>query len=145
MTIQGDEQVERLLATLLKPQWEDLMDQVGATVSAQTVDRIADEKKDSLGNAWEAWSAKYEKTRHGGHSLLQGNNDLLNSINHQVQGRSVEVGSHLVYAAHHQFGSEKTSGRGSGIPARPYLGISDDNRDKLEQVIAEWFTGLLNT
>ena len=161
MTIQGDEQVERLLAALLQPQWDDLLDQIGGTVVAQTQERIADDKSDPQGEPWKAWSGKYAQTRHGGHSLLKGNNDLLNSINHQVIGMSVEVGSHLVYAGIHQKGGEikvtpkmrgylhyrdihlKGSTSSIKIPARPYLGISDDNRDELEEIISEWFSDLI--
>lgn len=40
-----------------------------------------------------------------------------------VTDSSVDVGSDRPYAAVHQFGSSKTSGRGSGIPARPMLPI----------------------
>lgn len=144
LTIQGDDAVEQFFARMMHPDWEDLLDQVGGTIVDQTQVRIAKEKASATGEPWEEWSAKYARTRHGGHSLLQGNNDLLNSINHQVVGQSVEVGSHLVYAAHHQFGSEKTSGRGSGVPARPYLGISADNCDKLEEIIAEWVQGMMD-
>lgn len=39
----------------------------------------------------------------------------------RVTSRKVVVGTDRVYAAVHQFGSSKTSGRGSGIPPRPFF------------------------
>lgn len=41
-----------------------------------------------------------------------------------VTGRYVKVGTDRPYAAVHQFGSKKSKGRGSGIPARPYFPLS---------------------
>ncbi len=143
ITVHGDEDIERLFAELTQPNFDDLMEGIGALVVSQTQTRIADEKESPTGEPWEEWSPKYAETRHGGHSLLQGDNTLLNSINHQVAGQTVEVGSHLIYAGHHQFGSDKTSGRGSGVPARPYLGISPGNRDEIEEFVNDFISNLL--
>lgn len=143
MTIQGNEEVERLLATLLQPDWEKLMTRVGARVARQVRVRITRERSSPDGTPWPEWSARYAESREGGQDLLQDSGALVDGLGYLVQGKSVEVGTNTLYAAHHQFGSEKTSGRGSGVPARPYLGISDANRDELEEVIADWFAGLM--
>lgn len=56
------------------------------------------------------------------HNLLRKSSGLWKSIRiTQVNGDSVTVGSDRVYAAIQQFGSAKRKGRGSGIPARPFL------------------------
>jgi phage virion morphogenesis protein len=137
LTVDGLEGVEALLARLDNPDLNQLLDEIGATVVSQTQSRIADEKRGPNGEVWPEWSSKYARTRHGGQSLLQAKNPgLLSSITHLVHGSTVEVGSALPYAAHHQFGSDKTSGRGSGVPARPYLGLSDENRDEIETICA---------
>ena len=60
----------------------------------------------------------------GGHAILRKSGDLWKSIHVGAVGNdSVEVGSPKVYAAVHQFGSKKKTGRGSGIPPRPYFPI----------------------
>jgi phage gpG-like protein len=51
-----------------------------------------------------------------------------------ISGTTVAVGTDRVYAAVHQFGSSKTKGRGSGIPARPFFPIdSSGNLTSLAQ------------
>lgn len=62
-------------------------------------------------------------------------------------GQSVEWGSSLIYAAVQQFGAQKgafgTNARGSSIPwgnipARPFLGLSTEDEDKLKSLLQEW-------
>jgi phage gpG-like protein len=68
-----------------------------------------------------AWPARKKAAKH---PLLIKSGDLRQSIHTQVQGSdSVKVGSPKPYAAVHQLGSDKTSGRGSGIPARPFFPV----------------------
>jgi phage virion morphogenesis protein len=145
LTVNGLEGAEALLARMDNPDFTRLLDEIGATVVSQTQSRIRDEKRGPDGENWPVWSAKYARTRHGGQSLLQGesNPGLLSSITHLVRGNRVEIGSALPYAAHHQFGSKKSSGRGSGVPARPYLGLSEDNRDEIETICAGFIERLL--
>ena len=76
-----------------------LLDGIGAEVESQTRRRLEEEKTAPDGEPWELWSDRYQRTRHGGHSLLVGEGDLLDSIQYQVAGDEVEVGSNLVYAA----------------------------------------------
>lgn len=144
ITVHGDKEVEKFFASLLQPNLDEMLDDIGALVVSQTQSRIADEKEDPSGTPWADWTDRYAQTRHGGHSLLQGDGTLLNSINHQVIGGAVEVGSNLVYAGHHQFGSKKgKTGRGSGVPARPFLGVSPDNRDEIEDLVNDFIRDLL--
>lgn len=106
---------------------DGLLDVVGATVETQTRRRITDLKAAPGGEAWPAWSDEYAKRRPGGRSLLMGEDNLLDSVTFLVVGQTgVEVGSNLIYAATHQFGDEDR-----GIPARPYLGISEANEIEL--------------
>jgi phage virion morphogenesis protein len=98
------------------------------------------------GENWAAWSLGYAKTRKSGtkrgvktgHSLLRDTSALLASIQFEAFSDRVETGSNLVYAAVHQGGSVKTSGRGSGIPARPYLGFSDDEVTEAHEILSQW-------
>jgi len=56
------------------------------------------------------------------HQLLRKTGTLMRSIRVvEVTNDKVTVASDRVYAAHQQFGSSKSSGRGSGVPARPFF------------------------
>ena len=61
---------------------------------------------------------------------------LRNSIQvQQVTPDSVTVGSRLKYAAIHQFGGQAGRGRKVNIPARPYIGMSDQARRDIVNAI----------
>lgn len=115
-----------------------LLDAVGAEVGAQVRTRITSEKKAPDGKPWAAWSPAYAKTRHANQSKLQSSGELIDSITHlvAVDGSFVDVGSNLVYAAIQNFGGAKVGK--PNLPARPYLGFSDDNQDDLRGVIVKW-------
>ena len=62
-------------------------------------------------------------------------------------GSSVEIGSNLIYAGVMQFGAAQgafgTTARGSpipwgDIPARPFLGLSEEDRTNILATITEW-------
>ncbi len=144
LTVKGLAGVEALLMRLNDPPMDDFLDAVGALVVSQTQSRLADEKAGPKGEAWLELNPAYKARKKGSGGLLQLEGDLVNSITHLVHSGGVEVGSNLVYAAHHQYGSEKESGRGSGVPARPYLGVSAENMDEIERVCERFLEGLLN-
>lgn len=125
------ERLESFTGTTLFP----LRDAIGGEIENQTRRRIAEEKHRPDGTAWEDWSADYASTRHQGHSLLEGEGHLLDSITYQVDGDQIEIGTNLVYGAIHQFGGAQV---GKKIPARPFLGISSDNEDDLLSIIDAW-------
>lgn len=112
---------------------EPLLDRVGALLDSQAQRRIAEEKASPDGEQWPDWSDDYAATRHGGHSLLMNEGDLVQSIQHLVDGYTLEHGSNLVYARTHQEGDPSRN-----IPQREFLGISDDNAREIDEVIGEW-------
>jgi phage virion morphogenesis protein len=134
----GLRHLERRLAALGGFDAGALLDMIGSEVESQTRRRLSEEKHAPDGAAWPAWSPEYAATRHGAHSLLEGEGDLIGSLDHVVDGNEVEIGSNLIYAATHQFGDEEER----GIPARPYLGLSPDNERQIERTIIEWFKEL---
>jgi len=119
---------------------KQLLDVVGATVESQTRRRIEEEKFAPDGTQWPNWLDSYAKTRHGGHSLLIGEGDLLGSIGYAVYFGSdeVEIGSNLIYAATHDQGDEDR-----GIEQRQFLGLSDANQDELDRIVDEFIDGLM--
>lgn len=133
-----DRELDRLskrLDRMAAMELDELMDIVGAEVENQTRRRIESEKTDPEGNEWEDWSPAYGKTRHSGHSLLEGEGSLLDSMTYELNQDSVVVGTNLIYGAIHQFGGEEV---GIDIPAREYLGLSVENEDDILAVVDEW-------
>ncbi|MGL6458857.1 phage virion morphogenesis protein [Aeromonas hydrophila] len=155
---------QRLLDTLGRSDHKaELLESIGAVAESQTRRRISDEKTAPDGTPWAPWSTDYAKTRHGNQSLLQGDGDLLDSIEYQVQRNSVRVGSALAYAGVHQDGFSGTVQvpahlrritqafgkalafpvyqsvgsftRQMEIPQREFLGLSSDNQTELLAVI----------
>lgn len=91
--------------------------------------------------AWAPWSEAYAATRNSGkHSLLVGDNDLLESVQSYSTGSEAIVGSNLVYAAIQNFGGEEV---GRAIPARPFLGLSDDDVADLRDLVTVQIGGLM--
>lgn len=110
-----------------------LLEDVGAEVESQTRRRIQSEKTAPNGEAWDPWSESYAETRHGGHSLLQGEGALLDSIQHLVEGNETVIGSNMVYARAQQEGNPKQN-----LPAREYLGLSPENVRDVDDVMNDW-------
>ena len=112
-----------------------LLESVGGEVESQTRRRISEEKAAPDGTPWQPWSDDYAETRHGGHSLLEGEGELLDSLQFLVGDDQVEIGSNLIYAAIHQHGGDEV---GIPIPARIYLGISPENEEDLMGILDDW-------
>jgi len=132
------ERLEESLDKLSAPDYRNLLDALGQEAESQVRRRLAEEKTDPEGTEWESWSQRYARTRHSGHSLLEGEGNLIDSIQYAVVEDTVLVGSPLVYAAVHQFGGEEV---GIPIPPRPYLGFSPENEQDLEAVMVDWLEG----
>jgi phage virion morphogenesis protein len=129
-------------------------DAIGEMIVGQTKERIATEKTAPDGAAWAPWSVAYDNTRnHSKHSLLvgEGSPGLMESIANYTRGSTIEVGTNLIYGKIHQFGGEPgkdgadvpSGAVGSGIPARPYLGLSGRNEAEIEELVADVIAGYL--
>ena len=68
---------------------------------------------------------------------------LRNSITARAGADRVEVGTNLVYGAIHQFGGPAGRGRKITIPARPYLGLSDADADRVEGLVQDYLREVL--
>lgn len=127
---------EDVLARLADADLSALVYRIGQLVENQTERRIATEKAGPDGQFWPAWSDRYARTRSERHSLLVGEGSLTGSIQNYTTGDSAVVGTNLIYGAIQQFG-------GNGIPARPYLGLSADNRSEIEDLVVALLDGML--
>lgn len=124
------------LARLSDDQLQEMLASIGTLIENQTKHRIEHEKRSPDGDPWDPWSQEYALTRHGGHSLLRNEDHLRYSIGWQLHGDEVMIGTEVPYGATHQFGRD-------GIPARPYLGLSGENREEIERLVVGSLEGLL--
>ena len=120
---------------------EELLDAVGATSASQARQRIQETKADPDGDPWPTWSDAYAARRPAGKSLLFGEGDLDDSIQHLVEGDEAHVGSNLPYAAHQFWGSDGEFAW-RNIPSRQALGVGRTDvaelRDVIADVISDW-------
>lgn len=110
-----------------------LYEVLGSEVESQTRRRLTEEKTDPDGRPWPEWSESYAQVRPNRGGLLELDGGLVDSLAYEVEGDAVIVGSNLVYALVHQEGHDDM-----GIPARSYLGISDENLDDLGQLVMDF-------
>ena len=138
-----------------------LLQSIGVEMEAQTQERF-DTQKSPDGDSWKALAQKttayYASKGWAARSILVGEGSLRDSIASEVQGGawSTLVGATMEYAAVHQFGAEikpKSAkalfvpGYGllqkATIPARPYLGVSQDDAKAIEAAAAKFLEGII--
>ncbi len=131
-----DAALARLAAVLANP--SAVMDQVGRYLTASTLRRFEREQAPD-GKPW----LKSARALAEGGKTLTDTGRLRGSIAHTVTdgGRAVEVGSNVVYAAIHQFGGRAGRDRRVTLPARPYLGIDERDRDSILHIVARAIEG----
>ncbi len=141
LTLQGIAAVETRLGRLASADLEDLAFNAGELLQQTTIERIVSGKAGPDGTAWPAWSADYAATRKANHSLLFASGALSGQttlgVQNYTEGDTVKVGANAVYAAIHQFGGKAGRGRKVTIPARPYLGLSDADREAVEALVID--------
>ena len=125
---------------------EPLLAAVGLVLEDSTIARF-DTGTDPAGVRWESYAPLnplYAMVEKKGTSILVGSGFLRGSIRSGVVGHTLFVGSDAVYAAVHQFGAVIQPRKGRylsfmmgghlwhvdsvWVPARPYLGISDEDQ-----------------
>lgn len=129
-----------------------LLMQIGEALAESTMRRFPAGK----GPDGVPWAPKSAVTmarhpRGGKRPLIGESKTLATSITFDVQGKTVVVGSNAIQAAVQQFGAPAGSlwqgkdkrGRNArapwgDIPARPYLGISDEDEVTILEIVAEY-------
>lgn len=95
----------------------------------------------------DAWKPSQRAEAESGQTLRL-TSRLRNSITYAASHDRVEVGTNVVYGAIHQFGG--VVGRATGkagpvrrprLPARPYLGASEDDRTDITQALNDHLRG----
>jgi len=94
---------------------------------------------DPEGNQWEPLKPKtVERKKKNADKVLIEHGDLMGTLHYNNSGSELEFGTNLIYGATHQFGREE-----SGIPARPFLGISRDDEAEIVNIIEDHISAAL--
>ena len=135
ITIEGLDAVNHKLKAWASLRYSGLLEGLAGLVENQTKTRIADEQISPDGQAWPQWSSRYAKTRHGSHRLLQNTGHLFESIHAKLIGQRAVIGTNLTYAKAQQDGNSAHH-----LPARAFLGVSQDNTQELQQLVDTWIS-----
>ena len=158
----NDADIERVLSKVSAhlTDMSDLMNEIGEQLEYETKERF-DQGVAPDGTAWAPKSqATLDAYKQRGQTVdvrpLFGPNadgvPLRNSIFRDYGPDFVEIGTNKVYGATMQFGAAKgsfgTDAGGSSIPwgnipARPYLGISDQDRTNIDATVNEWLADIV--
>jgi len=131
---EGLKALDSVIGALSSGNRADLFHGLAVELEQQTKTRIQQEKTDPENDApWKPWSINYARTRQTRgadgqerHSLLINEGHLLQSIVGEFDDTGIAVGTNLVYAPWHQH-------------TRPFLGISRDNREDLEDLVQNFY------
>ena len=122
---------------------QNLMENIGETIVSSVLQRF-EEGKGPDGAAWEvsgrAWSDGLKKDGKFGQTLVD-TGRLKGSMVYEASPDMVVVGSNVEYSAIHQFGGMAGRGRKVKIPARPFLGINDEDKKEIKHMIEKYLQG----
>lgn len=152
--IEGDVQpLLQKLASLFNLDKRGLNATLAETVRESTVERFRTGKDPS----GKKWKTSIRAANEGGKTLVQ-SAQLRNSINSRTDASGFVVGTNVIHAATHQLGADRTirarkakalrfqvGGRWVTkkavrirIPARPFLGLSDEDVEEIKATIDEY-------
>lgn len=133
-----------------------LLGEIGEQLLQATLMRFdAEETPDG-----DKWEPSYRATAEGG-KTLQDRGHLRDSYVYQVGGDYVEIGSDMIYAAIHHFGGLIKPKQPGGklkfkvgdrfaqvdqveIPARPALGLNDNDAGDIDEIVRDFYQELIN-
>lgn len=152
--VEGDfRKLRHSLSKLQNFNYSALNKDIGEELKLQTADRFK-KQEDPKGNPWKVSI----RVRENGGQILSNNATLKNSIKYRAREEGVAIGTNLVYAATHQNGDEgrtirakttkglrfKINGKWKNkkevkvnIPARAFLGVSDENLADINEILEE--------
>jgi phage virion morphogenesis protein len=114
---------------------------IGEELVKSTEARFGSQGPAPDGTPWKALSpATLKRKKHS--KILTESGHLRGSIRSQLMGtHAVAVGTNRVYGAIHQLGGPAGRGRKVRIPARPYLGISPEDSERITGIVERYLEG----
>lgn len=151
LNLSGFETLEAALARLNPFQGEQLLEALARLIQQSVRERLIAGGPAPDGSAW-------APNIEGRRPILHRSGALARSIDYAVSGMQAIIGSGLVYAAIHQFGgtivpksadrlafrigNRQIFARKVTMPARPYIGLSGEDRAELVQAAAAYVRSL---
>lgn len=149
--LSGFETIEQALARLNPFQGEQLLEALARLIQQSVRERLIAGGPAPDGSAW-------APNIEGRRPILHRSGALARSIDYAVAGMQAVIGSGLIYAAIHQFGgvivpkaadrlsfmigNRHVFARKVTMPARPYIGLSGEDRAELVQAAAAYLRSL---
>lgn len=116
----------------LTPAFQD----IGEALLNSTKDRFAEQQAPD-GTPWEALSPAYQERKKKNKDLILVLDGYLHdTIRYQASAEELRVGTDRIYGATQQFGDPRRN-----IPARPFLGLSEDDQTMVLEVLREYLLG----
>lgn len=113
-----------------------LMKSVGDALVSGTLKRFQDEEEPT----GKKWPKSKRAAKKDGQTLTD-TALLRRSIDYATTSDKVMVGSNLPYARIHQKGGKTGKGHKVDMPARPYLGVSEEDMDEVRETMADFLAG----
>ncbi|MCO6441341.1 MAG: phage virion morphogenesis protein [Nitrococcus mobilis] len=133
-----DREIRRVLNALirraadLRPAFED----IGEALLNSTRDRFETQQAPD-GSPWAPLSPRYQaRKRRNRDKILVLDGYLMGLLRYQASDDELRVGTDRIYGATHQFGDPRRN-----IPARPFLGLSEEDRSMVLEVLREYLLG----
>lgn len=142
-----DAQVSLALQALLDVtgHLEPALDAIGLYIESSILQNFRDQHEPD-GTPWQELSETTLENRRQdgvGAEILRDTGRLNNSITHNVDDDFVEVGTNVVYANMMHFGGKKADfpWLWGDIPARPFVGTSDDDNEEIAMILRRFIVG----
>ena len=135
--IEGLEEVIASVDGLTQIQADQLLEVVANVIAGQNRRRVLEDTHGPNGEAWPPLNEKYAQSpRKKGNKILVVTGNMARSIGYEVSGDTAWIGPSAYYAGYVHGGTSK-------MPARPFIGVSQDNRSEIEKVIEAFMTRAL--
>ncbi len=122
---------------------EPALAEIGGELQTSTHQRFR-EQRGPDGEAWPGLAAATLGQRKGDRrraKILRDTGELFNSISFQATADEVHVGTNKAYARIHQLGGQAGRASAARIPARPYLGVSEADRQTVADILSQYLGG----
>lgn len=114
-------------------------EEIGSSLLTRTQERFEDEAGPD-GSPWPEHSFVTLRRRGPGAPKLRDQGHLYASLSYSASQSSAAVGTNRRYARIHQSGGRAGRGGSAEIPARPYLGINDDDHREMGRILHDHLT-----
>lgn len=145
MSVRDADRIGRALNALMEASGNlrQPFEEIGAALRSSTEQRFEDEV-DPEGDPWEELTERTQnqlvtrRRKRGPDHILRRKGLLYQSLTYAATHADVAVGSNRIYAAIHQLGGTDDMDPGpAAVPARPFLGVSDEDEREIEEILME--------